>query len=100
VHHGRSEAAARAPDNHSHPCTMNSNEGSAPVVLWPRRGAGAAPQDSGDASHPGSGARPTLKRCGSIEVFGAAVAMGKSQTRGHWGLYLKGKGVAWRWASS
>jgi hypothetical protein len=38
-----------------------------------------------------------LKWRGSIEVFGAAVVMGKSQTRGHWGIYLKAKGVAQVW---
>jgi hypothetical protein len=32
-----------------------------------------------------------LKRCGSVEVFGAAVAMGKSRARGRWGHYLKGE---------
>jgi hypothetical protein len=28
-------------------------------------------------------------------VFGAVVVMGKSQTRGHRGFYLKGKEVMW-----
>jgi hypothetical protein len=57
----------------------------------------AALGDSDSASHHGSGAHPTLKWRGSIEVFGAvvAMAMGKSQTRGHRCLYLKGNGVTW-----
>jgi hypothetical protein len=54
---------------------------------------GAAPGDSGGASHPDSGAQLTSKWRGSVEVFNAVVVMGKSWTRGHRGLYLKGKRV-------
>jgi hypothetical protein len=36
---GRGEAAARAHNDGLLPCSKNSNEGGAPVILWPRRGA-------------------------------------------------------------
>jgi hypothetical protein len=52
-----------------------------------------APGHSGDASRLSIGAWLASQWRGSIGVFGAAVAMGKSRTRGHRGLYLKGKGV-------
>jgi hypothetical protein len=51
------------------------------------------PGHSGDASRLGSGAWLASQRRGSIELFGAAVAMVKSRTRGRRGLYLRVKGV-------
>jgi hypothetical protein len=35
---GSREATTRAHDGDFLPCSMNSNEGGAPVILWPRRG--------------------------------------------------------------
>jgi hypothetical protein len=37
---GCKEAAARARGEGLLPCSMNSDEGDAPMILWPRRGAG------------------------------------------------------------
>jgi hypothetical protein len=37
---GRREAATRARGDDLLPCSMNCDEGGAPVILWPRRGAG------------------------------------------------------------